>query len=233
VFFFQDPNQYGYFCVLIGTFALCTMRIGLMRRSWASIIVTINTLLCFLSVSRASIAAMAVLCFLTFSWRTLIAAGAIASIVGVYFMQDITVLTRLEHRIELLGQQDQTDVRQVSRLLDNPDYLVVGAGEGAIYERFNQHHEIHSMIPNIAFSYGMVGIILFACFLLSLVGRLDVVGLIYLVPIFMYNTVHNGIRFSLGWVALTIVFTTAFARRERRRNWPTVPGNVASAAAAV
>ncbi|EDM43228.1 hypothetical protein SCB49_12154 [unidentified eubacterium SCB49] len=99
--------------------------------------------------------------------------------------------------------------RGYDRLFEFPEYVLYGAGEG-MNERFvpqdiKRPQEIHNLFGNILFSYGIFGCVLFLMFLYHVFSTVSKVELLYLVPLLLYNMVHNGVRFSFVWVLFALI----------------------------
>ncbi len=112
-----------------------------------------------------------------------------------------------QNRLETVQTGDtgeyMTD-RGLDRIVDHPEHLFFGAGEG-FYLRF--HHskfEIHSSAANLLFSYGIVGTGLFLMFLrkVSVVAgaRLTLI----MIPALSYSLFHNGMRARPFWLLLAV-----------------------------
>ncbi len=104
--------------------------------------------------------------------------------------------------------KNQLDVRGYFRIIDFPQYLLFGSGQG-MYERFTNSevnaYEIHSSILGVLFYYGLPGLALF------LLGVYKVfknkINILFLLPLFVYGLFTFGLRspyffIVLGFVAL-------------------------------
>jgi hypothetical protein len=97
--------------------------------------------------------------------------------------------------------------RGYPRLIENPEYLAFGAGEGS-FDRLNEagsNKELHSTVGNLLMSYGVPGVALFAT-LIVVVCAAAPKNVLYLIPIMLYGLTHMGLRFSLFWVFLGLVY---------------------------
>ena len=83
---------------------------------------------------------------------------------------DIETVANLQQRLEGIGAQKDNSLldRGYNRLLNNPGYLILGAGEGD-YERLDPdptqpleelYKEFHSTLGNILMSYGVIGFVI-------------------------------------------------------------------------
>jgi hypothetical protein len=138
-----------------------------------------------------------------------VVAGSLAAMVVLTFwIAEGSIAAALVRRAGRLGGQIEAFERQrkVARLVENPRYLVLGAGEGANEPRFGVRAEVHSTVGTLLFSYGIPGTLLFAWFFRNLI-RADVkTSLLLLLPLFVYGIAHNGLRFSPFWICLCTTY---------------------------
>ncbi len=132
----------------------------------------------------------------------------------VSFMSKVDTLEAVSHRLGTLGKQadDTPEARGYGRLLDHPQFLFVGAGEGAHW-RFGRQ-ELHSGIATLIFSYSIFGFAFFLMFLGSVFYRLPWHYTAMLIPIFLYGLSHQNIRFSYFWVFLGLAYSWHFFQKE-------------------
>ncbi len=130
------------------------------------------------------------------------------------FIQKIETLEAVSDRMKTLGKQaDDTPAgRGYDRLIEHPQFLIVGAGEGAHW-RFGRQ-ELHSGIATLIFSYSIFGFGVFVLFLGSVFYRLPWHYTAMLIPIFMYGLTHQNVRFSYFWVFLALAYSWHFIKRE-------------------
>jgi hypothetical protein len=136
-------------------------------------------------------------------------------------------VTNLNDRLSGIGSSEDDNLmhRGYARLIQNPQYLAFGAGEGA-FERLTQYarakrpdKEFHSTLGTILMSYGLVGLTLFGLLLLVIFSRAPLASIAYLGPVMLYSITHVGIRTSEFWVFLALVYAQA-----RYGTWgPSVP----------
>jgi hypothetical protein len=93
--------------------------------------------------------------------------------------------------------------RGYMRVIDHPQYLLYGAGQGRD-ERFGEVdgeiYEIHSSPVAVLFYYGFLGLTLFAAFLWQLFTAKW--NLLFLTPLLVYGLFTYGLRAPYFWVAL-------------------------------
>jgi hypothetical protein len=124
-------------------------------------------------------------------------------------------VTSLDHRLSTIGESEDDNLlhRGYVRLIQNPQYLAFGAGEGG-FERLTQiadkqSKELHSTLGTILMSYGLVGLALFGLLLFVVFGRAPRASIAYLGPVMLYSVTHVGVRFSEFWIFLALVYAQA------------------------
>lgn len=219
---FNNPNQLGYWALLLmACLAVVKGREGLgpmdVLALGAGFYVTA------LSLSKAaSISAFVLLGCIGIASGLRRSAGLLLSavlVLGLGFQiatgglaDRIAALEPVEalvQRLQSIGEQrdDSVLARGYPRLRENPEYLAFGAGEGS-FDRLDQDRgdkEFHSTLGNLLMSYGVPGVALFVT-LIVLVGAAAPKNLLYLMPIMLYGLTHMGLRFSLFWVLLGLMY---------------------------
>lgn len=206
---FNNPNQLGYWSLL----SLCIFWsiAGELRTRWYLQAATVACLLytAASSLSKASMISVALLCVLHFLKKpkpVLLALVGLA--VACAVLEDPALVERVSARLQNIGEQqdDTLESRGYIRILYYPEYVIVGAGEGALY-RFGekadsdqQLREIHSTLGTILFSYGLIGSAAFGAAMWHLYRLSSAARLIYLLPPFLYGFTHQGLRFSFLWL---------------------------------
>jgi hypothetical protein len=96
--------------------------------------------------------------------------------------------------------------RGYDRILHHGEFLAFGAGEGALY-RFQSGEtlEMHSSLGTLLFSYGIVGLLLFARMLWLIARGAGAKPLLFLVPALSYSLAHNGLRQTEFWLLIVLV----------------------------
>lgn len=140
-----------------------------------------------------------------------------AFIVNFNTISNMAENTALFNRTEKIGTESDDSLagRGYDRIIEYPNYLLFGAGEGDFKRFALSHHkgELHSTVANILFSYGLIGFIIFVSFFLNSKFYIKRV-LFYMSPILLYGLSHNGIRSPLFWIALAISFK--YSKKEER-----------------
>jgi len=98
----------------------------------------------------------------------------------------------------------QLEVRGYLRIIQYPQYLFFGAGQG-MDERFDNinGYEVHSSFAGVLFYYGFFGSVLFFLFLWNLFKIK--INLLLLMPLFIYGLFTQGLRSPYFWIALGFV----------------------------
>ena len=222
VFFFNNANQFGEFSMLVAMCILVGMAYGWVRKLFGQIAIGIITVLSLLTLSRASVAGMGVLFFFALPWRYVAILGSVALAIFLMFSQQIKVITDLEQRFELVTTQNNIDQRQINRLFNYPAYNILGSGEAPALNgmRFGSVHEISCTILSMLFCYGITGVILFIVFLYQIFAELYWKFVLYFGPLFLFESVENGVRFTLTWIVLVLFLGVTQWQVSRRTKGP-------------
>ena len=210
--FFDNPNQLGYYALLVACIIALThrrARFGLVK---TGIGLTACGYLALLSASRAAAAGIALLVVLqVFSNPRVIATATVTALVVMLVSGGASnAFDSLQERVV----QDRSpnlsffEQRGYDRIWNNKEYLLAGAGEGN-RDRFAGstaigHAEIHSSVGTVLFSYGLIGIVLFSVFLWRLLRGSPIKMMLVLAPPLSYTIAHQGLRFTMLWVLLAI-----------------------------
>ena len=216
ILFFNNPNQLGYWSLLAASiFFLCAERIRVQPLLKAAV-AAVSFYLVALSLSKAAILSAVVLYALVYGLRLRqLAVGLGLVILGLIAMQGTDLYENLAWRLGNIGAQgdDNLAIRGYAWLWEFPEYLVLGAGQGA-YERFRGWRmgiEFHSTLGSLLFSYGIVGLGLFGAFLWKILQSAGPYRFSFLVPAFLYGVTHQGLRFSVFWALFAMVASIGFA----------------------
>lgn len=205
---FNNPNQLGYFAVVSAAVLIESTRVLPVRRKLFIAIAGVSAILAMLSWSRAAL--VGGLAWLGLSLaarlpiRVLVMAGFIAllglSVIGLVRPSlDWQSATRFQSLNSALAE------RGYDRIWRNPQYLLLGAGEGRAIERgflSTQASELHSTWGTLVFAYGFVGTLLFFAFLRSVSFRWTAFSWIAFVPAVLYGFTHQGMRSTDFWLLI-------------------------------
>ncbi len=221
---FNNPNQLGYFSILAGACYIVARGESSLR--WRDLAV-----LCALAyISMLSLSKAAMLSFLALfgaalwfqgtSMRMKLALCAAVVFGALFIVAESSVLDTIRNegasaaalkRLENIGKQDDDSAagRGYDRIWLYPEYMLLGAGEGA-FDRFDASmkggNEMHSTFGTVFFSYGLLGVAFFLFVLWCIFRRAGMRYLAYFLPVFLYGLTHQGLRFSLLWVFLGLIF---------------------------
>ena len=224
--FFNNPNQLGYFGLLALCLVLLVDYVWKLHRPMLLLSVAASVVFVLLSLSKGAIvsAAVALAGYFFFRRHFVAAILAIVLIGGMQSPAGAALAERVNDRMASLGQDsdDNAAVRGYDRMLEFPQLMVLGAGEGADYRfRDGLEMEFHSTPGVLLFSYGTIGFLLF---LLGLRWSVRNFGLLVfvLMPIVLYGLTHQGLRMRLLWVvlALSALASQEIASRRSRREDP-------------
>lgn len=208
---FNNPNQLAYWSLC--SIGICIALLDQRPRSWPiEIPIVIACLgLLAISLSKAGLISFAALILVRY-WnkpKLMIPIGGILAL--IIWLQwgegGNQYADRVLSRLADLGRQEDDSLvgRGYGRILEHPQYLALGAGEGA-YSRYRDYSfELHSTLGSIVFCYGFVGLFLFGRLLKDVCGSRFVRNGVYLLPAMLYGLTHQGLRFSTFWVLLAVV----------------------------
>lgn len=232
---FNNPNQLGYWGLLvIACFGVVKDRQPLSLIDVGFLGGAAYALVRSLSKGASISGGLLIVMIIFFcGWRrgagillgSMVVVGATAEIAGGGYFGIVDRFTQseavvnLDRRLSSIGEQEDDNlmVRGYYRIFDNPELMIFGAGEGS-FERLDKHgdpKEFHSTLGNLLTSYGVVGIGLLCFFLLVIFQRAPLASFAYFVPIMLYGVTHNGIRFSLLWFFLALVYAQSVYGNER------------------
>jgi hypothetical protein len=216
---FNNSNQLGYYAVLsasIVTFGAKRVRVP----GWLQVAaICASGYLAVFSASRAALISVGAMALFSFFSRPRTLVVSLLLLTAAFAVFD-PAADRLEHSARRFTWMKEDTGRGYDRIIQNPEHWLVGAGEGG-YDRFADssigQHELHSSLGTVFFSYGVVGTLLFALFLLELLRRSGVVAVLQLLPAGVYGLAHQGLRFSLLWVLLVLLLGVGNDERTARR----------------
>ena len=225
--FFNNPNQLGYYAVIMLTVLLYLreyfskfQRIVLFAgASWAII----------LSLSKAAILGAFGLLFIYLLFyqkeRTLtklLLQFVLLTIFGlsIYylffsnseFVLNNETLYAMRYRILHMLNENDSDLisgRGYGRVMELGSNFLWGMGEGAYYRfEVKANAEIHATFISLLVSYGVLGfagyIVFFGKCLVH--KELTIRNLTVMTGMFLYSITHNGIRNTLLWIILAVLF---------------------------
>lgn len=208
---FNNPNQLGYYSVVSFSIFSIIAKDFKLNFFFEIFMVFIFLFIVALSLSKAALVAILFNIIFVFFKNIKYTLLLFVCFLAVFFITNISnpFVMRLDSRIRTFGvQQDDSLIgRAYDRIWENPEYLFFGAGEG-LNKRFSQNgigKEIHSSFGAIFFSYGILGLILFLSFLYLIYKNTVKEYFVFLLPSFLYGITHQGLRFTLFWILLSVL----------------------------
>lgn len=226
---FNNPNQLGYYAILVTALILITITKSEKVSLKPFIGILISFILVIVSLSNAAIISWFIMlfCYVFFEKsnkkfrKKLFIISLITLIIGYFIYINFGIiqnnalyealvgrLSTTQNKIEAVG-----DVRGYNRILGYPEYWLLGAGEGA-YFRFGGNLELHSTLGNIQISYGIIGIIIFLRLLYVCLKSIKFRYWYIILAVMVYGMTHNGIRDSIFWILLAFIFESYKYNRE-------------------
>lgn len=234
ILYFNNPNQLGLWaltCLVFVSFLIQTY-----RKSISTVFLLISSLVLSifyisLSISQAAIISavliVAILIVIFFRLKWIYTILPIIVLLFYLFINDIKnseikFLINIENRINNEVNEDDGDNglegRNYTRLMNYPEYLLLGSGEGKI-DRFGKDGlEIHSTYANILFSYGVVGLVFILLPILNFIKRKPLVLSLFLGAYLVFTLVHNTIRWPLFWIIPYLMYVIPSSRFEIKKD---------------
>jgi len=230
--FFVNPNQLAYHVLLCATIVVMLAP----RYEVPRLILYLLLLLAFYielrTYSRAGVLGIALLAAIQIAHRpTLVTLLVLPVFVLALYLDLQAIDTDLwEARFDTVEQSTTDDYltdRGLDRILDHPQYLIAGAGEGYFLRFHHSKFEIHSSAANLLFSYGIIGTALFLVFLRWLSIALGMRLTLLVIPALSYSLFHQGMRARPFWLLLSAalglaVLTSLEAARARNKPVPSL-----------
>jgi O-Antigen ligase len=232
--FYNNPNQLGYASLTYLSIILVTSQ-AVKKGSWLLYLaIPASLLLVAASLSKSAVISaggmLIVWLIFTRKWSVKMTTLFIGmSVLFVFsnapelfaWISNAELVTKLESRISDIGSanDDNLAMRGYDRIANHPHYLIFGAGEGA-YDRFDSvlsGYEIHSTLGNLFFSYGAIGLILFLLIIVQSIFKRHLSSSSPLFFVLLYGVAHNGMRDTMFWVLISLVYLSWFCYQEARR----------------
>jgi hypothetical protein len=229
----NNANQLGYWALVISACALILKRDERLNLLDLAVLGGAGYVIA-LSLSKAALLSFGLLLLLGFMCQrpTRPVKAALIAMAFVCMMAALAdtslvdrvlttgIASKIATRLDNIGGQSDDSLagRGYDRIWKFPEYTILGAGEG-VAQRFAGEGEatleIHSTFATILFSYGIVGLVFF-CGLLAMVFRqAPRRHMLYSLPIWAFGMTHQGLRDTMLWVFLGLVFGQAHYGRTR------------------
>ena len=233
---FNNPNQLAFFCLSSSLCFYIVEKLGIGSSLWNRSFIGISCFICMLTLSRAGLSCC-VLVFLAslFDGPSKLSKSFIILVTTtalLIFAGSIGIIESLEKRNQQTQAvfDNQIEGRGYDRILESPEYILLGAGEGENrrFEGFlaSLGGEIHSSVGTLIFCYGIIGFSLYSCLWWFMFFASP--GLVYKIcaaaPI-IFSVTHNGLRFSAGIIAVLLMTCGGIAFKlsnEDRKNWNSI-----------
>lgn len=224
--FFNNPNQLGYFAILVMTVFVIYWRET--KKSYRLLLIALCAILNIWSLSKASIigAAVLLICYALISNEgkstnrtvlTIVTVAAVATFIYMFMFSDLDLFTnnyyisKVRRRILYMSYENDSNLstgRGYGRIKEIGFFIVTGVGQGA-YDRFIalKGKELHSTYASLLVSYGLIGFSGY-CYLFGLAmfsNRKKFFNILAMAGILLYSVTHNGIRSSLLWTLLAML----------------------------
>jgi len=229
---FNNPNQLGYFSVILLSYVIILLNINenINRVSVKSLLVFVIIIamaahyLVFLSLSRGAFFSILLLDIgllkTIFKHKIYLIFGIVLLVIGslVIFPNLPFITGRMEARgerksFDLKKSIVQSYERVASQLIfSSPWQVIFGRGDGRIQTDesilfgksmdFTGYPEVHNIFGNVLRAYGIIGLFLFAFWVIKFIWASRVVsGALWVWgALLCYNMTHNGIRFRSFWM---------------------------------
>lgn len=216
---FGNPNQLAFYSLLsLGVLMALFQHLAMPR--W-SILVGVSLALALLMVSLSKAAIIAAIAQLVLygaiaparrEWLrrlrplTALIVPTVIVVAVILYREQIELIGAVLDRLGEIGRSsdDTFEGRGYARIVQWPEYLIFGAGEGILH-RWSQSFELHSMFGTLLFSYGLPGLALFLA-LLALLARRNLRNFaIYMTPILLYSLTHQPMRQWMMWCLFLVL----------------------------
>ena len=219
--FFNNPNQLGYFSLLSA--AMVTV---LVKEKYINTLYYIISMLCCIWLAQLSLSKSALISgffLLLYGLLSNVRAQITVLILIVFFVYIVGDNSFLHDRFDIVYNRldgigtesdDNAEGRGYDRIWLQPEMLLLGASEGAVYRwsTFLSGYEMHSTWGTILFSYGVFGLLCWLIFLFKVGFSNKLATLIPLLSVFMYGITHNGLRFAYFWIFMAILVFVSIQR---------------------
>lgn len=224
---FNNPNQLGYFALLIVSVALFFR--DRMKKINIMIMFASSMWLILVSASKAAFLGVIIMLiiYVLFGdrnrdikhiFRTVILLSIILAAFYLFFYSNDSRITSntsimyMRNRIIRMSSEEDSNLgtgRGYYRLLEMGTNFIWGMGEGAYY-RFQtlSGKEVHSTFVSLIVSYGWFGFGLVAVLFYLIVKKkgLTIQNLSCISGLLLYFVTHNGIRNTLFWLFLAAIY---------------------------
>ncbi|MGP5518784.1 hypothetical protein ACTXNA_11185 [Psychrobacter celer] len=219
--YFNDPNQ-----MALWTLCVFSIYFYLSPRTskWlVSFLLMLSVVIVFATISRSALLGLifsaigVAIRFQGFGSKSSISNRVFYIVISIIvFLPALLYLSKSDIYIILLDRLltsdfgSQAEIRGYTRILQYPEYLFIGAGQG-LDTRFNSVNEIHSNWAALLFYYGIFGLSVFLVFLIKIIRKLDIAGKFIFIGPLIYGFSTYGLRTPVFWI---FIATAIYAAKE-------------------
>lgn len=210
--FFNDPNQMAFWIL-----STCSIYLCISKKNYSNIAVYLLTVfLILLTLSRSALLGIPFLTLAlitkqkgSLSKKIALTAISFFTLLVIFYMTykegffDNIILRFFEGVEE---KDKQIGDRGFDLLLEFPEHLLFGAGQGGYDIYSSTGHEIHSTWLGILFYYGIFGLLLFLFFLYNIFKRLTFSEKMLFIAPMVYGFTTYSVRNTIFWFFIGIFF---------------------------
>lgn len=207
---FNDPNQMAFW-----TLSTCAIYLLLSKNRFKNSLVYVLAL--FLIILTMSRSAFLGFLFITFSFLIkqkgdlynkiflIMLSSIFVSLIAFYLYLKGFFDEIIDRFIQGFGEKDsQSEGRGFNVILNYPEYLFFGAGQGN-YKLYNlDGNEIHSTWLGILFYYGLVGFFIFLYFLFNIIKKLNFSDKLLIMAPLLYGFTTYNARTIIFWFVISV-----------------------------
>ncbi|MHA7943521.1 O-antigen ligase family protein [Formosa sp. 3Alg 14/1] len=227
--FFNNPNQLALWALCLLIFSSALSLVHNKKTIIFPIIYLLSSFAIFLSASRSALVGCFVFWIVFFfkSKRNFISISLILLLLIMFVVtteainfEDSPLINYAINRLsgENISSDSSLGGRGYDRILDFPQYLVLGAGEGGVEYRFDSPIELHNTFLTMLFSYGLLGFFFFLRSFYAIASGATKYILILLLILSMHLNAHMSFRVPLLWMTLALLF---YAKEYLKASKPT------------
>ncbi len=228
---FNNPNQLGYYAICMGGLVVLLAINNIIPLILSIILLGIVLFLTMLSLSKAAMVSVVV-------YLLYFAKGNKKILLFLFFLILLILLTRYEDieglkfidRLSKIGSAGDDNLEHRGYgVLFNPDIrLFYGWGEG--YTKAGHEGggigghfgEVHSTLGTVLIGYGLIGLFIFVQVLWTIyIKAYKAYGFIasfaLFMPFMLYGLTHNGLRFSIFWIFLGLIYALSLKKINEKR----------------
>ena len=235
--FFNNPNQLGYYGIVIIAFVFLVKRDRLIFKEAFVLAVGIWSIVASLSKAAfIGLIAQSIICALFMGKnksakvlaKRIILIVAIGVFIYIFIFSDVLdklpfdSLIRMRNRLFAMATENDSSLgsgRGYDRVKEMGKHILWGMGEGN-YGRFSSLRglEVHSTFVSIIVSYGFFGFFLYLWLIIKTIFAkgFAMKNIAVLSGVLIYSLSHNGVRNTLVWILLAFTFLISKKHTDQR-----------------